>query len=145
LKADQTRTERIGEVSKIPKIHFLLRSRGSWMGSVIGFNDVGSNGEFVCYNPFIFFIEKSFPGHKVFKFSTMFSRSENLFNFLFFYSVDDVRRWRGRNLLRRELCYIVRMKKTFVEDQMDFSPLGIYSGSNNCPNVCMFFTKVDNP
>ena len=20
-----------------------------------------------------------------------------------------------------------------------------YSGSNNCPNVCMFFTKVDNP
>ena len=21
----------------------------------------------------------------------------------------------------------------------------IYSGSNNCPNVCMFFTKVDNP
>ena len=21
----------------------------------------------------------------------------------------------------------------------------MYSGSNNCPNVCMFFTKVDNP
>ena len=24
-------------------------------------------------------------------------------------------------------------------------PTKMYSGSNNCPNVCMFFTKVDNP
>ena len=25
------------------------------------------------------------------------------------------------------------------------SPTGTYSGSKKCPNVCMFFTKVDNP
>ena len=56
-----------------------------------------------------------------------------------------------------ELTNIVRDALTLLEDKNKkvqkrgvkilsvLAQMGMYSGSNNCPNVCMFFTKVDNP
>jgi len=55
----------------------------------------------------------------------MFSRGKDLFYLLFFYSINNVRRWRRRNLLRGELGCMIRVKKTFVEDQVDSMPFGI--------------------
>jgi len=95
------------------------------MGSVIGFDNLWSVRKFVSHNPFIFLVWESFPGYKVLNLSSTFSRGENLFYFLFFYSVDDVRRWRRRNFLRRELGCVIGVEKTFMEDQVNFSPFGI--------------------
>ena len=125
LKTNQTRAGRIREVSRIPKIHCLVRSRSSRMESVIGFNKIRGIGEFISHDPFVLFIGKSFPGYEVFKFSSTFSRSENFFNLLFFYSVNDIRRWWRRDFLGMKLCCMVRVEKAFMEDQMDSMPLGI--------------------
>ena len=95
------------------------------MGSMVGFDNIRGIRKFVGHNPFVFFIGESFPGYKVFNFSSLFSRSKNLFYLLFFYSVNDVRRWRRRNLLRGKLCCMVRMEKTFMEDWVDSMSFGI--------------------
>jgi len=124
-KTDRTRTGRIGDIGRILKIHCLVGSRGNRMGLVIGFDSVWSIRQLVSHNPFVFFVGKSFPGYEVFDLSSTFSRGKYLFNFLFFYSIYDVRRWRRRNLLRGELRCVIRMEETFMEDQMDSSPFRI--------------------
>ena len=95
------------------------------MGLVVGLDNVWGIGEFVSHNPFVFFVRESFPGYEVLNFSSSFSRGKNVFYFLFFYSINDVRRWRRRNLLRRELSCMVRVEETFVEDQVNSMPFGI--------------------
>jgi len=124
-KTDWTRTRRIGDIGRIPKIHCLVRSGSSRMGLMISFDNIWGIGELVSHDPFVFFVWESFPGYEILNLSSMFSRSKNLFYFLFFNSVNDVRRWRWRNLLRGELCCMVWVKETFVEDWMDSTPFGI--------------------
>jgi len=124
-KTDQTRAGRIGDFSRIPKVHCLVRLRSSRMGLMIGFDNIRGIGKFVSHDPFIFFVGESFPGYEVLDFSSTFPRGKNLFYFLFFYSVNNVRRWRWRNLLRGELGCVIRVEETFVEDWMDSMPFGI--------------------
>jgi len=95
------------------------------MGSVVGFDSVWSVRQLVCRDPFVFFVRESFPGYKVFNFSLTFSGGENLVYLLFFHSVNDVRRWRRRNLLRGKLGCVIRVEETFVEDWMDSTSFGI--------------------
>jgi len=116
MKTDWTRTGGIRDISRIPKIHCLARLRSGQMGSVIGFDNIRGIGEFVSHDSFVLFIGKSFPRYKVFDLSLAFSRGENFFNLMLFYSINDIRRWRRRNLLRGELGYVIRMKETFMED-----------------------------
>jgi len=139
MKADWTRAGRIWEISRIPKIHCLVRSRSSGMGSVVGLDNVRGVGKFVGRDPFIFFIRKSFPGYEVFNFSSMFSRGKDFLYLLFFYFINDVRRWRRRNLLRGELDCMVWMEKTFMEDWVD-STLSSFLDKINQTLRCVYQT-----